>query len=137
MPFKVSSERVWVFIWPSVNILYSHFSSSGICPRMDLEASSSALESNTSTGNPASASAEASTVTAKRRAEGEASVGSDDEEVSPQSTLLAELSCHSGRTRTLRARLVLSQKQDLSPRSPYAFLHLSDICCNFCSGGCR
>ena len=84
-------------------LIYStlSFQSSGICPRLDMEASGSTLGSNVSAGGAASALAEAPTVTAKRPAEGEAAVGSDDEEVSPQSTLLAALSCHSGRTQTL------------------------------------
>jgi len=69
-----------------------------------MEASSSALESNASAGNPAAALAQASAVTAKRPAEGEAAVGSDDEEVSPQSTLLAALSWQPGSTRALDAR---------------------------------
>ncbi len=66
---------------------------------MDSAASGGSLESNTSVGNPASALAEAPAVTGKRAAEEEAAVGSDDEEVSSRSTLLAELSCHPGGTR--------------------------------------
>ena len=83
-------------------LIYSmlSFASSGFCPRLDMEASGSALESNVSAGNPASVLAEASAVTGKRAAEGEAAFGSDDEEVSPQSTLLAALWYHSGRTQT-------------------------------------
>ena len=68
---------------------------------MDSAASGGALESNASAGNPASALEEAPAVTGKRAAEGEAAVSSDDEEVSSQSTLLAELCCHPGGTRTL------------------------------------
>ena len=71
---------------------------------MDSDASSSALDSNTSAGNFTSALAEASVVTGKRLAEGEAAVGSDDEEVSPQSTLLAALSWQPGSTPALDAR---------------------------------
>ena len=101
-------------------LIYSvlSFPSSGICPRMDLEASSSALESNASAGNPASALAEASAVTAKRAAEGEAAVGSDDEEVSPQSTRLAAIWCHSGRTHGLG----WFTRTRPSPRGPVGFL---------------
>jgi hypothetical protein len=68
---------------------------------MDSAASGGALESNASAGYPVSALVESPAVTGKRAAEGEAAVGSDDEEVSSQSTRLAELSCQSDDARTL------------------------------------
>ena len=94
---------------------------------MDSDASSSALGSNVSAGKPASASAEASAVTGKRSAEGEAAVGSDDEEVTPK----ARFWLHFLGNRAARARSMRAQQRDLPPRLLHGISHLSDICCNF------